>query len=204
MGALTEILRTPGGIEIGTIHQSPMSDAQLNTDLNRRKLADAYLEALAASGLRVENLTEPGREMRLDGLHLKVLQVNDTTMLVNALQQRQHRAAALGQAQIAADARRHGRGERRPSAAQRSAGGLDCDYIQMAHHGQMGVRERVLPHGPLPRLPLADAPVGVEQRCGRRLRHSVDEDPPRPAAGWTKRGITEHHCAWQGGLVKIE
>ena len=71
MGALTEILRTPGGIEIGTIYQSPMNDAQLNTDLNRRKLADAYLEALAASGLRVENLTEPGREMRLDGLHLK-------------------------------------------------------------------------------------------------------------------------------------
>ena len=84
MGALTEILRAPGGIEIGTVWQSPMSDAQLDTDLNRRKLADAYLEALAASGLHVENLTKPGREMRLDGLHLKVLQVNDPATLVNA------------------------------------------------------------------------------------------------------------------------
>lgn len=84
MGALTEILRSPGGIEIRTVWQSPMSDAQLDTDLNRRKPADAYLEALAASGLHVENLTEPGREMRLDGLHLKVLQVNDTATLVNA------------------------------------------------------------------------------------------------------------------------
>lgn len=31
---------------------------------------------------------------------------------------------------------------------------------------------------------------------GRRLRHGVDELQTRH--GWTKKGITRHHCAWQG------
>ena len=59
MGALTEILKDPRQMIIDTVYQSPMTDEQLRTDMNRKKLADAYYEALRDSGLPVVNLTEP-------------------------------------------------------------------------------------------------------------------------------------------------
>ena len=171
-------------------------------DLNRRKLADAYLEALAASGLRVENLTEPGREMRLDGLHLKVLQVNDTTTLVNAynnasivlrLWDKRKSLLMLGDT-----------GEESGDRLLRSVPQeeLDCDYIQMAHHGQMGVREEFYRTVRF-RACLWPTPLWVWNNDVGEGYDTAWMKTPETRRWMDEKGITEHHCAWQG-LVKIE
>lgn len=202
MGALTEILRRPDGIEIGTVCQSPMSPAQLATDLNRKKLADAYAEALAASGIPVENLTEPGLEMRIDGLRLKVLQVNDTTTLVNAynnasivlrLWDRRKSLLMLGDTGEES-------GDRLLRGVPRAE--LDCDYIQMAHHGQMGVRE-VFYRTVRFRACLWPTPLWVWNNDVGEGYDTAWMKTPETRRWMDEKGITEHYCAWQG-LVKIE
>lgn len=64
---------------IDTVYQSPMTDEQLRTDMNRKKLADAYFHALDSSGLPVVNLTEPGLKMKIDGMNMQVIGVAHPT-----------------------------------------------------------------------------------------------------------------------------
>lgn len=84
MGALTEILKAPQQMTIDTVYQSPMTDEQLRTDMNRKKLADAYFHALDSSGLPVVNLTEPGLKMKIDGMNMQVIGVAHPDILTNA------------------------------------------------------------------------------------------------------------------------
>ena len=79
MGALTEILKAPQQMTIDTVYQSPMTDEQLRTDMNRKKLADAYFHALDSSGIPVVNLTEPGLKMKIDGMNMQVIGVAHPT-----------------------------------------------------------------------------------------------------------------------------
>lgn len=202
MGALTEILRQPAGIEIGTVFQSPMTPAQLVTDLNRKKLADAYFEVLAESGIPVENLTEAGKEMRLDGLHLKILQVNDPEMLTNAynnasivLRLWDKRKSIL----MLADTGEESGDRLLRNVPQKE---LDCDYIQMAHHGQMGVRESfyrtVRFRACMWPTPLWVWNNDVGEGYNTAWMKTID------TRRWMdEKGISEHHCAWQG-LIRIE
>ena len=138
----------------------------------------------------------------LDGLHLKVLQVNDTTMLVNAynnasivlrLWDKRKSLLMLGDT-----------GEESGDRLLRSVPQeeLDCDYIQMAHHGQMGVREEfyrtVRFRACLWPTPLwvwnNDVGEGFDTAYMKTIetRRWMDEI-----------GITEHYISWQG-IVKIE
>ena len=138
MGALTEILKAPQQMTIDTVYQSPMTDEQLRTDMNRKKLADAYFHALDSSGLPVVNLTEPGLKMKIDGMNMQVIGVAHPDILTNAYNNasivlrvwdKTKSMVFLGDTGVES-------GERLLESPYKPL--LDCDYLQMAHHGQQG------------------------------------------------------------------
>ena len=79
---------------------------------------------------------------------------------------------------------------------------LDCDYIQLAHHGQMGVREEFYRTVRF-RACLWPTPLWVWNNDVGEGYDTAWMKTPETRRWMDEKGITEHHCAWQG-LVKIE
>lgn len=203
IGALIEILRSPNGIAIGTVCHSPMTPHQLaSQSAKEEKDAGDYFDALAASGIKVVEPAQAGFSVRLDELNVKVLRVNDPSIVVNTynnscmvLRLWDKHKSFLMLADLGLEA-----GEKLLQNAAR--GDLDCDYIQMSHHGQNGVSEEfyrtVKFRACLWPTPLwlwnNDAGGGYGTGPFKTLdtRRWMDE-----------KGISEHYCEWEG-LVKIE
>lgn len=202
MGALTEILKAPGELEIGTIYHSPMTVEQMATDDYRHRLADAFYAALGASVTPQIALTEPGLELAVDGLHLKVLQVNDRKTTVNAynnasivLRLWDGRKSLLMLGDTGEES-----GDRLLASVPREE--LDCDYVQLAHHGQMGVKDDFYRTVHF-RACLWPTPLWVWNNDIGGGYDTAWMKTPHTRALMDELGIEEHHCAWQG-LVKIE
>ena len=171
MGALTEILKAPQQMTIDTVYQSPMTDEQLRTDMNRKKLADAYFHALDSSGLPVVNLTEPGLKMKIDGMNMQVIGVAHPDILTNAYNNasivlrvwdKTKSMVFLGDTGVES-------GERLLESPYKPL--LDCDYLQMAHHGQQGCDERFY-------RSIVSAPACGLPRCGSGTTMSARASTP--------------------------
>lgn len=202
MGALTEILKSPGDIRIGRIYHSPMTEEQMATDTRRHALARTFYEALEASETPKTALTGPGLELAVDGLRLKVLQVNDRLTTANAynnasivLQLRDGRKSVLMLGDTGEES-----GDRLLAHVSREE--LDCDYIQMAHHGQMGVKDDFYRTVKF-RACLWPTPLWVWNNDAGEGYDTAWMQTPRTRALMDELGIGEHYCAWQG-LAKIE
>ncbi len=202
MGALTEILKAPGDIRIGRIYHSPMTEEQMATDARRHALARTFYEALEASETPKTELTEPGLELAVDGLHLKVLQVNDRLTTGNAynnassvLQLRDGRKKLLMLGDTGEES-----GNRLLASVPPEE--LACDYIQMAHHGQMGVKEDFYRTVKF-RACLWPTPLWVWNNDVGEGYDTAWMQTPLTRALMDALGIGEHYCAWQG-LAKIE
>lgn len=202
MGALTEILKNPGDIRIGMIYHSPMTEEQLATDARRHALARTFYEALEASDTPRTELTEPGLELSLDGLYLKVLQVNDRSTTVNAynnasivLRLWDGRKSLLMLGDTGEES-----GDRLLATVPEDE--LSCDYIQMAHHGQMGVKDDFYRTVDF-RACLWPTPLWVWNNDVGEGYDTAWMKTPHTRALMDELGIEEHYCAWQG-LVKIE
>ena len=201
MGALTEILKAPQQMTIDTVYQSPMTDEQLRTDMNRKKLADAYFHALDSSGLPVVNLTEPGLKMKIDGMNMQVIGVAHPDILTNAYNNasivlrvwdKTKSMVFLGDTGVES-------GERLLESPYKPL--LDCDYLQMAHHGQQGCNERFYRSIRF-RACLWPTPTWVwnnDNGTGINTHNLKTFDTRR----WMDEiGVTEHHISWQG-LTRI-
>ena len=234
MGALTEILKAPQQMTIDTVYQSPMTDEQLRTDMNRKKLADAYFHALDSSGLPVVNLTEPGLKMKIDGMNMQVIGVAHPDILTNAYNNasivlrvwdKTKSMVFLGDTGVESGERllespykplldcdlvwpasRHAwainETQRFFVEETRLGSPLDCDYLQMAHHGQQGCDERfyrsIRFRACLWPTPLWVWNNDVGEGFNTAWMKTID------TRRWMDEiGIEEHYPSWQG-IVKIE
>lgn len=202
MGALTEILRRPSGLTIGTLYQSPMGRGQLSTDPVRIKHAETYYRVLDSSGVHVVDLTEPGLTLRLDGLNLRVLGVADTTILVNAYNNssivlrawdRRKSVVFLGDTGVES-------GKKLLAGPYRKE--LDCDYLQLAHHGQQGV-DRHFYETVKFRAALWPTPVWVWNNDVGEGFNTAYMKTIETRQWMDELGIREHYIGWQG-TAKIE
>ena len=137
IGALTEILLDAKEVVIKKVYHSEFSPALLAVEPNSVPAAKAYYEALAASGIPVVNYTTPGAQVDIDGVHFKILTVADETVksynnasMVVRVWDKKKSILFLGDLG-------HESGDRLLNSIYRKD--LDCDYIQMAHHGNHGV-----------------------------------------------------------------
>lgn len=141
MGALAEILKKPDGMKIHAIYHSRFSDALLNAEHPYDKFAREFYDLLDQGTIPVVNLSEPGFTTKIDGLNLKVLGVtneeftmnpyNNSSMIIRVWDKAKS-IVFLGDAGVEC-------GDKVLNGPYREA--LNCDYLQMAHHGQQGCSE---------------------------------------------------------------
>lgn len=138
IGALMEILEQPKGIEIKTILQSRFPE-ELYCLERSAKHARRFYRMIDSLGIREIDLKQPGWTANIDGMHLKVLGVTNpeiqtnpynNSSLVLRVWDKQRSVLFLADAGIEC-------GEKLLAHVPKKE--LDCDYIQMAHHGQAGV-----------------------------------------------------------------
>jgi hypothetical protein len=143
IGALNEILKKPDDIKIKSVYHSAFSnDFYENVEPNSRDLTVEFygnLEHFSQSGGKVIDVKEPGTVIELDRLKFKILGIKNEDIRTNAYNNSSmiirvwdsvRSVVFLGDAGIE-------QGDRLLGGPFRKD--LDCDYLQLAHHGQRGV-----------------------------------------------------------------
>ena len=197
IGALTEILKSPQGIVIKKVYHSEFSPSFRSSEgVGAAAVANAYYDAIAASGISVTNYTTPGAQIVIDGVNFKILTVANENILVNTYNNssmvfrvwdKKKSILFLGDLGLEA-------GDLLLNSPYRKD--LDCDYLQMAHHGQAGVSRdfyRTIRFS----VCLWPTPSWVYNNDNGNLK-------TLETRAWMQElGITEHYISYQG-LCKIE
>ena len=142
VGALIPILENREGITIGTIYHSRLNAALLAQETGaRNSFATPFYNALARqTETKVVDVQETGQIYTIDGVKIKVLGIanidiydnafNNSSMILKVWDDTKS-VLFLGDAGVEC-------GKKVLAAFPKD---LDCDYIQMAHHGQQGCDE---------------------------------------------------------------
>ena len=140
-GALIEILKNPQHMRIKSIIHSRLPETVLKAEPQSEKMAREFYTLLQnLKDTQVFDLQQPGDVFRYDDMQVKVLGVaNDFTgnpynnsSMIYRVWDRRKSILFLGDAGVEC-------GQKALDGPFRSE--LDCEYIQMAHHGQNGCDE---------------------------------------------------------------
>lgn len=203
MGALREILKTPGDVRVKRIYHSRFSESLIDAEPGSSKDAREFYALLDKGVFPVTDLREAGKEMHIDGLDLKILGVtneefrtnpyNNSSMIIRASDRRKS-VVFLADAGVEC-------GNKALNGPYRKE--LDCDYMQMAHHGQQGCDENFYRTVQF-RACLWPTPLWVwnnDAGKGINTAHLKTFDTRR----WMdEKGIREHHVSCTDGLWKLD
>ncbi|MFA7492379.1 MAG: family 20 glycosylhydrolase [Proteiniphilum sp.] len=139
IGALTKILEAPKGIGIREICQSTFSDNLLNSEPGSKEDAVKYYETAKKSGIKSTELA-PGMVFTFGNTTFKILGIkneelagtnpyNNSSVVIRV-------SDPLKSVLFLADTGKEA-GDKLLNGPFKEE--LDCDYIQMSHHGQQGV-----------------------------------------------------------------
>lgn len=142
IGALNEILKTSKGIKIKKIYHSKFSkEFYEKVEPGSQGLTAEFYNNLEKSDVEVVDVKEPGLVVDIDNTKFKILDVKDESVTTNAY----NNSCMVIRVSDAArslvflgDAGRE-QGDRLLAGPFRKD--LDCDYLQLAHHGQKGVKK---------------------------------------------------------------
>ncbi len=141
MGALMSILKNPQDLKIKAIYHSRMPDAVIDAEAQYADLTREFYDLMSNNAdIRVTDIQQPGEIYHFDDMNLKILSVandftnnpyNNSSMIMRVWDKRKS-IVFLGDAGV--------------ECGQKALDGpykadLDCDYMQMAHHGQNGCDE---------------------------------------------------------------
>lgn len=142
MQALDELLKEPGDLKIKTIYHSRMSEAYYSKhELEFKSLTEGFYERLDQFKGKVVDLSEPGLNLRISNTTFKVLAVKNEDIQVNPYNNQSMVIKVWDQKKsilFLADLGIEGGDNLMLSPFSKE---LDCDYLQLAHHGQAGVRK---------------------------------------------------------------
>ena len=142
MEALATILEDPQGITIDKVIYSRVADAFLDNEPGSAEHARGYYRVLDNTPARTDvlNLHQPMQRFDIDGVGILVMAVdhpefesthyNDQSTIIRVWDDTKS-VVFLGDAEV----------ECGNAALRDCREYLDCDYLQMAHHGQNGVSE---------------------------------------------------------------
>lgn len=148
LGAMLDILRNPDGIVVEEVYHSRFPDALLNTESGSATAARALYEILDNSKtINTTNLTNPGALYDVDGVMIKVLGVTNPELTMT-----QNDTSPYNNSSIILRVWDDTKSFIFLGDAQEECGDklllnsrfsryLTCDYLQLAHHGQQGVKE---------------------------------------------------------------
>lgn len=141
-GALYSILEDPGNIKIKNIYYSRLTPNLVQLEKSNRAFCKSFYKRLdsasALYGIRVVNFTKPGEVITIDETHFKILSVrnpeitkspyNNSSMAIRVWDNEKS-IVFLGDLHILG-------GNKLLHGPYKDD--LDCDYLQMAHHGNAG------------------------------------------------------------------
>jgi len=142
--ALTELLKNPQGLEIGTVYASLPDEAwrAKNAPTDDAVSVKNFNESMPAAAKPVVDM-QPGQSLVVDGIHIQVLGIRNPEFTANPINNSSavlkvwdRKKSILFLADLGLEA-----GEKLLYGPFR--GKLHADYVQMAHHGQNGVGEDV-------------------------------------------------------------
>ena len=130
--ALSEILANPEGITIGTIYHTKASPARYDNVIT------TLYSHMDTFGCEIVDIREPGGRYDIDGIGIKVLSVSDEVLnpsnlndssLALRIWDDNKSVVLLGDCMVA---------EGRKLLATCSIDDLNCDFLQLGHHGNKG------------------------------------------------------------------
>lgn len=198
IGSLLNILKNPNGIKIRRIIHSRFSDPLIDGEPSCAEQCREFYSLLDNSkDMEVVDIQKPGYEGRIDGFEFKIIGVanheilqnfyNNSSMIIRVWDKKKS-LLFLGDAGIEC-------GNKLLNGEYRNL--LDCDYMQMAHHGQNGCDERFYKTVNF-RACLWSTPQWVwENNAGKGINTYILKtfDTRR----WMEeKGIKEHHISWMG------
>lgn len=142
MGALNEILKAPGDLNIHTIYHAALSGAFLQQhEPGARDLTMAFYDNMRTFKGSVVDVTKPGLLLKMGDTRIKILGTKNEAISVNPYNNQSvvikiwdARKSVLFLGDLGVEG-----GDKLLNGPYRNE--LNCDYLQMAHHGQNGVRE---------------------------------------------------------------
>jgi len=202
MGALYNILADPQDLKIRNIYHSRVTEEVIDAEPTYAKLTRDYYERLEKSESNVEDIQQAGRVFQYDEMYLKILSVatgltrnpyNNNSMIMKVWDKRKS-IVFLGDAGVeCGDLALKG-----PYGKE-----LDCDYIQMAHHGQGGCSEEFYRTVKF-RACLWPTPMWVwDNDQGKGFNTGILSTYQTRL--WMDRlGIKEHHVSVRDGLWRLD
>ena len=139
IGALTEILKTPGEIKISKICYSEFSSELCKAEPDYKGKAEEFYEVVKKSGVEVVDVKQAGFEIDLDKTRFKILGIKNEDLKMNPYNNSSMIVRVWDDTKsivFLADCGEE-EGNRLLNGPFRKD--LDCDYLQIAHHGQQGV-----------------------------------------------------------------
>ncbi len=137
ISALSKILVEPDDITIGTIYHTKASPARYNSS-NPEDVVTKLYSRIEAFGCEIVDIREPGGRYDIDGVGIKVLSVSDEVLnpsnlndssLALRIWDENKSVVLLGDCMVA---------EGRKLLATCASEDLDCDFLQLGHHGNKG------------------------------------------------------------------
>ncbi len=141
IGALFEILKDPNDLKIEKIYHSEFSSQLLSAEPDSKEGVEVFYALLKKSGIPVVNVKEAGLVIHLGQTQFKILGIINEDILVNPYNNSSMIIRVWDDSKSMLFLGDCGKeeGDRLLSGPYRKE--LDCDYIQMAHHGQQGVSQ---------------------------------------------------------------
>mgnify|MGYP000910465787 CR=1 FL=1 len=141
MGVLNEILKEPGDIRIKTVYHSEFSEAFYEKyEADYKEETREFYDNLRKSGVNVVDVAQPGQTILIDRTAFKILSIKDESLVKEApynnssmvirVWDDKKSMVFLGDMEVKG-------GERLLSGPYRDD--LNCDFLQLAHHGHDGV-----------------------------------------------------------------
>ncbi|MCK3685561.1 MBL fold metallo-hydrolase [Maribellus sp. YY47] len=139
VGALTQIIKAPNGITIDKICHSELSESFCELEPDYKDVALYFYRKLKESGIPVDNLTEPGETFQVDHTKFKILSVKNESLTTNPYNNSSTVIRVWDDRKSILFLSDAGVEEGNLLLNGPSRKELDCDFLQMAHHGQRGV-----------------------------------------------------------------
>ncbi|MBO7472268.1 MAG: MBL fold metallo-hydrolase, partial [Bacteroidaceae bacterium] len=203
MGALWEILKKGmQDLKIKAIYHSSITDKVIDAEPTEAQKTRDFYDRLSKCDAKVVDIQQAGQVFDFDGMKLKILSVatqlttnpyNNNSMIMRVWDKRKS-FVFLGDAGV--------------ECGDLALGGpyaedLNCDYLQMAHHGQNGCSEEFYRSIKF-RACLWPTPMWVWNNDTGKGFDTAHLKTVRTRKWMDKLGIKEHHVSVRDGLWRLD
>ena len=203
MGALWEILKQgTQDLRIKAIYHSRITDKVIDAEPTEAEKTRDFYDKLSKCEAKVVDIQQPGQVFDFDGMKLKIVSVatqltvnpyNNNSMIMRVWDKRKS-LVFLGDAGVECG----NLALKGPYAED-----LNCDYLQMAHHGQNGCSEEFYRSISF-RACLWPTPMWVWNNDTGKGFDTANLTTVRTREWMDKKGIKEHHVSVRDGLWRLD